>query len=84
MLYGAEYTVNNCRGNFELKTKIGVMKRLEKQGVIKLIYTGYSWLCESVNNSQFVIYCRTGEDKYNRSNYSKLEGNTKASFEFWN
>ena len=84
MVYGAEVSDNTgCIWQTgELKTKTGIVKRLEQANIIKSIYTGYGWRYEAINGNRFVLYCRTEYKNPNdKSSYSKLEGNMRGSWE---
>lgn len=84
MVYGAEVDSNGMRWyTGELKTKMGIMKRLERSGIAKLTYTGHSWKIEPLNGNQFALYCRTEwKNPYDKSSFTMLEGNMRGSWTF--
>jgi hypothetical protein len=85
MVYGAEVQDNvQCAWQTgELKTKMGIMKRLVNAKIAKLIYNGHGWDVEAINGNRFVLYCRTEwKNPYDKTSYNKLAGNMKGSWEY--
>ena len=85
MVYGAEVRDNMgcCWQTGELKTKNGVIKRLERAGIVKQVWNGNGWNLEPLDGNQFVLYCRTEwKNQYDKSAYNTLEGNMLGSWKF--
>jgi hypothetical protein len=84
MVYGAEVESDGMRWQTgELKTKMGIIKRLERAGIAKSRWNGNGYWIEPIGSNKFVLYCRTEyENSYDKSSYTTIEGNMRGSWTF--
>ena len=84
MVYGAEvHSQGMAWQTGELKTKQGIINRLLKANIIEVKFERGHWQYIAKPDCTFVLYCRTEwKNPYDKSAYSKLEGNMRGSWEF--